>query len=118
MPRLSNAVSSRKRRKRRLRQARGFYGARHRQFRTATEAVDKAMQHAYVGRKQKKRQYRQLWIVRISAACKPLGISYSRLMDGLSKANIELNRKMLSEIAIHDVDGFRQIVQRAQNALG
>jgi len=118
MPRVSNAVASRKRRKRVLRQARGFYGARHRQFRTATEAVDKAMQHAYIGRKQKKRDYRQLWIMRIGAACEPLGISYSRFIDGLTKAGIKLNRKMLSEIAIHDTDGFRMIVQKAQNALG
>lgn len=117
MARTTNAPASRKRRKRRLKQARGFIGGRHRLFRTATEAVDKAMQHAYVGRKQKKQQYRGLWIARLSAACKNNDITYSRLMHGLEKAGVALNRKMLSEIAIHDPEGFTALVAEAKKQL-
>lgn len=117
MARVTNAPASRKRRKRRLKLARGFMGARHRLYRMATESVDKAMQHAYVGRKQKKRQYRGLWISRLNAACKMNDITYSRFINGLSKAGIELNRKMLSEIAIHDPDGFKSVVDTAKSHL-
>lgn len=116
MPRATNAPASRRRRKRRLEQASGFYGARSKLFRQATEAVNRAMRLATVHRRQKKRDYRALWIIRISAACRERGVSYSRLVQGLSKAGIVLNRKMLSEIAIHDPEGFGKIVEQAKAA--
>lgn len=114
MPRITNAVASRKRRKRRLVQAKGFYGSRSKLFRLATEAVDRAMVLSYTHRKDKKRDFRGLWIVRLSAACKQNDISYSRFMEGLAKAGVELNRKMLSEIAIHDPDGFAALAAMAK----
>ena len=114
MPRITNAVASRKRRKRRLELAKGFYGARSKQFRLATEAVDRAMELSYTHRKAKKRDFRGLWIVRLNAACKLNGISYSRFIEGAGKAGIELNRKMLSEIAIHDPEGFAAIAKLAK----
>ena len=114
MPRITNAVASRKRRKRRLNQAKGFYGSRSKLFRIATEAVDRSMALSYAHRKEKKREYRGTWIVRLSAACKLNEISYSRFIEGLSKAGIELNRKMLSEIAIHDPEGFASIAKIAK----
>ena len=117
MPRVSNAPASRRRRRRRLERAKGFRGSRSKLFRQATEAVDRAMQLATVHRKQKKRNYRALWITRISAACRGNGITYSRLMEGLIKANVALNRKMLSEIAIHDPHGFAVIVKQARDGL-
>ena len=116
MPRATNAPASRRRRKRRLQQASGFYGSRSKLFRQATEAVDRAMRLATIHRKLKKREYRSLWIVRLSAACRQNGISYSRLIEGLTKAGIALNRKMLSEIAIHDPDGFAKIVGESKAA--
>ena len=115
MPRITNAVASRKRRKRRLELAKGFYGSRSKLFRIATEAVDRAMELSYTHRKAKKRDYRGLWIVRLSAACKLNDISYSRFIEGVSKAGIELNRKMLSEIAIHDPEGFAAIATLAKS---
>ena len=114
MPRVTNAVASRKRRKRRLEQAKGFYGSRSKLFRIATEAVDRAMELSYTHRKAKKRDFRGLWIVRLSAACKLNDVSYSRFIEGLTKAGIELNRKMLSEIAIHDPEGFASIAKIAK----
>jgi large subunit ribosomal protein L20 len=114
MPRITNAPASRKRRKRRLEQAKGFRGGRSRLFRTATEAVDRAMQMSYVHRKHKKRSFRGLWIIRLSAACERNQITYSRFMNGVTKADIALNRKMLSEIALHDPDGFGRIVEIAR----
>lgn len=117
MARATNAPASRQRRRRTLKQARGFYGARSKLFRTATESVDRAMAMSYEHRKLKKRDYRGLWIQRLSAACAQHDISYSRLIDGLNKARVELNRKMLSEIAIHDPDGFQAIVAKAKAAL-
>jgi large subunit ribosomal protein L20 len=117
MPRVTNAPASRRRKKRRLRLARGFRGSRSKLFRQATVAVDRAMRLATIHRKQKKRDYRRLWIVRISAACRERGISYSRLIDGLTKAKVELNRKMLSELAIHDSEGFDAIVELAKGSL-
>ncbi|MDR0993704.1 MAG: 50S ribosomal protein L20 [Verrucomicrobiota bacterium] len=115
MPRITNAVASRKRRKRRLNQAKGFYGSRSKLFRQATEAVDRAMALNYAHRKEKKRDFRGLWIVRLSAACKANEISYSRFIEGLAKAEIGLNRKMLSEIAIHDPEGFAAIANIAKS---
>ena len=114
MPRTTNSPASRKRRKRRLDQAKGFYGSRSKLFRQATEAVDRAMALSYAHRKEKKRDFRGLWIVRLSAACKLNDISYSRFIEGLTKAGVELNRKMLSEIAIHDPEGFASIAKIAK----
>ncbi|HOE00613.1 MAG TPA: 50S ribosomal protein L20 [Kiritimatiellia bacterium] len=115
MPRVTNSPASRKRRKGRLALAKGFYGARSKQFRLATEAVDRAMQLNYTHRKEKKRDFRRLWTTRLSAACRPHGISYSRFIEGLAKAGVLLNRKMLSEIAIHDADGFASLVTLAKS---
>ena len=115
MSRITNAVASRKRRKRRLELAKGFYGARSKQFRLATEAVDRAMVLSYTHRKDKKREFRGLWIARLAAACKLNDVSYSRFIECLSKAGIELNRKMLSEIAIHDPEGFASIAKIAKS---
>lgn len=117
MPRATNAPASRRRRKGRLELAKGFYGNRSKTFRLATEAVDRAQAMAFVHRKQKKRLFRNLWTVRINAACKANEISYSRFIDGLVKANISLNRKMLSEIAIYDEAGFTKLVQAAKAAV-
>ena len=93
--RVTSAVPSRKRRKRAIQRAKGFYGASSKRIRTVYDAIDKADAHAYVGRKQKKRQYRRLWTVRINAACRMLDFTYSKLMAGLKKANIEINRKVM-----------------------
>ncbi len=115
MPRTTNAAASRKRRKRRLELAKGFYGSRSKLFRLATEAVDRAMVLSYTHRKDKKRDFRGLWITRLAAACKLNDVSYSRFIEGLSKAGFELNRKMLSEIAIHDPEGFASIAKIAKS---
>jgi len=117
MPRVTNAPASRRRRRRRLELAKGFRGARSKLFRQATEAVDRAMRMATIHRRLKKRDYRVLWIARVSAACRANGISYSRFIEGLTKANVKLNRKMLSEIAIHDPAGFTTIVEQARTGL-
>lgn len=114
MPRATNAPASRRRHRRRLEQAKGFRGSRSKLFRQATEAVDRAMRMATTHRRDRKRSFRQLWIARISAACRQNGISYSRLMEGLTKQKIALNRKMLSEIAIRDPEGFSTIVEQAR----
>jgi large subunit ribosomal protein L20 len=115
MSRVTNSPASRKRRKRRLDQAKGFYGSRSKLFRQATEAVDRAMALSYAHRKEKKRDFRGMWIVRLSAACKLNDISYSRFIEGLTKAGVELNRKMLSEIAIHDPEGFAALAGLAKS---
>jgi large subunit ribosomal protein L20 len=115
MARATNAPASRRRRKRRLELASGYYGARSRLFRTATEAVDRAMAMAYDHRKLKKREYRGMWIQRLSAACKLNDITYSKFISGLIKAGVTLNRKMLSEIAIHDEAGFAKLVGLAKS---
>lgn len=117
MSRATNAPASRRRRKRRLELAKGFYGGRSRLFRTATESVDRAMKMSYEHRKLKKRDYRGLWIQRLGAACRLNNITYSRFMEGVIKAGITLNRKMLSEIAIHDPEGFAKIVGQARKQL-
>ena len=117
MSRATNAPASRERRRRRLELAKGYRNARSKLFRTATEAVDRAQALATAHRKLKKRQYRQLWIGRVNAAARLNGISYSRLVEGLTKAGVLLNRKMLSEIAIHDPEGFKAIVAKANAAL-
>ncbi|MFA7230628.1 MAG: 50S ribosomal protein L20 [Victivallaceae bacterium] len=116
MARVTCAVSSRKRRKRVLERAKGFYGASSKQIRTAYDAVDKALAHAYVGRKQKKRQYRQLWTIRINAACRMHGTNYSQFMNGLKKAGIELNRKVLADLAVSEPQEFKALVERVTQA--
>ena len=114
--RVTNAPASRERRRRRLELAKGFYGARSKLFRTATEAVDRAMRLATEHRKLKKRDFRQLWIARVNAAARGEGVSYSKLIAGLTKAGVILNRKSLSEIAIRDPEGFKTIVEIARKA--
>lgn len=117
MPRATNAPVSRRRRRRRLSLAQGFRGSRSKLYRQATEAVDRAMRLATLHRKHKKRNYRALWITRVSAGCRANGITYNRLIEGLAKSRVRLNRKMLSEIAIHDPEGFSTIVEQAKAAL-
>ena len=114
--RVTNAPASRERRRRRLELAKGFYGARSKLFRTATEAVDRAMRLATEHRKLKKRDFRQLWIARVNAAARAEGLSYSKLVAGLIKAGVTLNRKSLSEIAIQDPAGFKTLVEIAKKA--
>ena len=116
MSRVTCAVASRKRRKRVLERAKGFYGASSKRIRTAYDAVDKAMTHAYRGRKQKKQQYRQLWIVRINAACRALNVNYSTFMNGLKKANIGLNRKVLADLAVTAPAEFKALVEKVTQA--
>ena len=117
MARVKGAMMHRKRRKKVLKLAKGYFGAKSRLFRVAKEAVMKSGQYAYIGRKQKKRNFRQLWITRISAGCRANGVNYSTFMNGLKKAGVELNRKMLSEIAIADPAAFTALVERAKAAL-
>ena len=117
MARVKGGVMSHKRRKKVLRLAKGYYGARHRLFRTAKEAVMKTGRYAYIGRKQKKREFRRLWISRISAGCKMNDMNYSTFMNGLKKSGVTLNRKMLSEMAIHDAEGFAALCAQAKAAL-
>lgn len=112
-----NNVASRRRRKKVMKAARGFIGGRHRLFQNAKETLRRALQYAYRDRRQKKRNFRMLWIARINAACRLNHISYSRFMNGLKLANIEVDRKMLSEIAINDPAGFATLVDRARTAL-
>ena len=117
MARVKGALSTRKRRKKILKVAKGYWGAKSKHFKMAKQAVLKSGNYAYIGRKQKKRDFRSLWITRISAACKMNGINYSRFMYGLKKSGIELNRKMLSELAISDPNAFSSLVETAKSAL-
>lgn len=114
MARVKGALSTRKRHKKILKLAKGYRGGKSKLYRIANQAVMKSLSYAYVGRKLKKRDFRSLWITRISAACKMNDINYSRFMNGLKKANIEINRKMLSEIAINDPKAFSQLVEAAK----
>jgi len=116
MSRVTCAVASRKRRKRVLERAKGFYGAASKQIRTVYDAVDHANAHAYRGRKQKKQQYRGLWVIRINAACRALGTNYSSFMNGLKKAQIELNRKVLADLAISEPAEFKALVEKVTKA--
>ena len=111
MARIKGAVTTRARRKRVLKRAKGYYGAKSIRFKMAKQAVMKSGQYAFVGRKNKKRDFRRLWIARINAAARINGISYSRLMDGLKKKNININRKMLAEMAVNDAAGFAKLVE-------
>lgn len=117
MSRSTNAPASRERRRKRLELAKGFYGGRSKRFRTATEAVDHARRYATVHRKLRKRDYRSLWIVRINAAVRPEGLTYSRFIEGLNKAGVALNRKILADIAVNDPAAFAEIVKAAKAAL-
>ncbi|MFQ5589400.1 MAG: 50S ribosomal protein L20 [Nitrospiria bacterium] len=114
MPRAKGGPKTRQRRKARLKMAKGYFGAKSKLFRTATEAVDKSLLYAYRDRRNKKRAFRRLWIARINAAARLNGLTYSRFMEGLKKAGIALNRKVLAEIAAHDPAGFTQIVEQMQ----
>ena len=117
MARVKGGIMSHKRRKKVLKLAKGYYGARHRLFRTAKQAVMKSGRYAFIGRKQKKREFRKLWITRISAGCKMNGMNYSTFMNGLKKSGVTLNRKMLSEMAIRDAAGFTALCEQAKKAL-
>jgi len=116
MARVKKGLNAHKRHRKILKQARGFYGQKSKVFRAANPAVLRALASAYVGRKQKKRDYRKLWITRINAGARINGISYSRLMDGLRKSGIVINRKMLSEMAVNDAAGFAQLCDTAKTA--
>ena len=115
MARVKGAMMTRKRRKKVLKLAKGYFGAKSKHFKMAKQAVMKSGNYAYIGRRQKKRNFRSLWITRISAACRMRGINYSSFMNGLKKANISLNRKMLSEIAISDEKAFTALVDKVKN---
>ena len=117
MARVKGAIMTRKRHKKVLKLAKGYFGAKSKLFRTANEAVMKSLTYAYVGRKLKKRDFRSLWITRISAECKVNGINYSRFMNGLKKSGIVLNRKMLAELAVSDKVAFAALVETAKKAL-
>ena len=110
--RITNGVSTRKRRKAIKRKVEGSWGTRHTSFKIAHQTYVQANEYAYIGRKQKKREFRKLWIARINSACRPLGITYSRLVNGLKKKNIQINRKMLSELAINQPKEFAKIVEQ------
>ena len=112
MARVKGALATRKRRKKVLKLAKGYWGAKSKHFKMAKEAIMKSDNYAYIGRKQRKRDFRRLWITRISAACKMNGTNYSTFMNNLKKAGINLNRKMLSEIAISDESGFKALVEK------
>jgi large subunit ribosomal protein L20 len=115
MTRVKSSVASRKRRRRILKDAQGYRGARRRLYRAAKEAVIHALRYAYMHRRNRKRDFRRLWIARINAASRSLGMPYSRLVNGLKKANIELNRKILAEIAVRDTAAFAKIVEAARS---
>lgn len=117
MARVKGAMMTRKRRNKTLKLAKGYFGAKSKHFKMAKQAVMKSGQYAYIGRKQKKRDFRKLWITRISAAAKMNGMNYSTFMNGVNKAGINLNRKMLSKIAISDPAGFTAIAEKAKAAL-
>jgi large subunit ribosomal protein L20 len=117
MARVKKGVTARRRHKKIISKARGYYNARRKVFRVAKQAVTKAGQYAYIGRKQRKRQFRALWIVRINAAARQFGLSYSRLINGLKKANITMDRKVLADLAIHDIAAFGKIAEQAKASL-
>ena len=118
MARVKRGVTAKARHKKVLGKAKGYYGARSKLFKTAKQAVIKAGQYAYRDRRQRKRQFRALWITRINAAARLHGMSYSRLINGMHKAEIDIDRKVLADIAVHDADAFGAIVTQAKSALG
>ena len=117
MARVKRGVTARRRHKKLLSRAKGYYNARRKVYRVAKQAVTKALQYAYIGRKLKKREYRSLWIVRINAAARMCGLSYSRLINGLSKAGIKIDRKMLADLAVHDMGAFTAVAAQAKAKL-
>ncbi|MBR2044284.1 MAG: 50S ribosomal protein L20 [Clostridia bacterium] len=117
MARIKGALATRKRRKKILKLSKGYFGAKSKLFKTAKEAVMKSGNYAYIGRRLKKRDFRRLWITRISAAAKMSGMNYSTLMNGLKVAGVQINRKMLAEIAVNDPEGFAAIAEQAKKAL-
>ena len=117
MARVKGALATRKRRNKTLKLAKGYFGAKSKLFKTAKEAVMKSGNYAYIGRRLKKRDFRRLWITRISAAAKINGMNYSTFMNGLNKAGIKINRKMLAELAVSDPNGFATLAKKAQKAI-
>ena len=117
MARIKGAIMTRKRRNKVLKLAKGYYGSKSTLFKTAKQAVMKSGNYAYIGRKQKKRDFRRLWITRISAACKMNGMNYSTFINGLNKAGVQINRKMLADLAVNDAAGFTALVKTATKAL-
>ena len=117
MARIKGAVTTRKRRKKILKLAKGYFGAKSKLFKTAKEAVMKSYNYAYIGRRLKKRDFRRLWITRISAAAKMNGMNYSTFMNGLKKAGVQINRKMLADLAVNDAAGFATLAKNAKKAL-
>ena len=117
MARIKGALATRKRRKKVLKLAKGYFGAKSKLFKTAKEAVMKSGNYAYIGRRLKKRDFRRLWITRISAAAKMNGMNYSTFMNGLNKAGVQINRKMLADIAVNDEAGFAKLAEAAKKAL-
>ena len=118
MPRVKRSIHSRKKRKKILKMAQGYRGGRSRLYRTAKEAVAKALMYAYRDRKVRKREIRALWIQRINAGARLHGLSYSKFMNGLKRADIDIDRKILADMAVHDADAFRQLVEIAKSSLG
>lgn len=116
MARVKKGLNAHKRHKKVLKQAKGFYGAKSKVFRAANPAVMRSLRSAYVGRKNRKREYRRMWIARINAGARANGTTYSRLMNDLKKSGIDINRKMLAELAIHDADAFAKLCETAKNA--
>ncbi|MFH1071237.1 MAG: 50S ribosomal protein L20 [Candidatus Glassbacteria bacterium] len=114
MPRVKTNVASHRRRKKILKRASGYRGGRSKLLSSARETVDRALRYSYIHRKQKKRDFRGLWILRINAAARQFGLSYSRFMDGLKKAGVEVNRKVLAELAVHDLQAFEKLVNTAK----
>lgn len=114
MARVKRGINTRKRHKKVLKQAKGYFGAKSKLFKMANQAVMKSLNYAYIGRKQRKRDFRALWIQRINAAARLNGMSYSKFISGLKKANVEINRKMLSELAIHDAAAFTKLIEVAK----
>jgi len=117
MPRVKRGVVARRRHKKVMKQAKGYYGARSRVYRVAKQAVIKAKQYAYRDRKQRKRQFRALWIARINAGARANGLSYSRLIAGLNKANVEIDRKVLADLAMNEKQAFTAVVEKAKSSL-
>ncbi len=117
MPRVKRSITAKKKRRKIFKLAKGYFGARSRLLRTATEAVNRAMKYAYRDRRVRKRDFRKLWIVRINAAARSYNITYSRLIDGMTKANVALDRKILADLAVHDPQGFAAVVNLAKGEL-
>jgi large subunit ribosomal protein L20 len=116
MPRTKHSVASRERRKRYLKAAKGYFGGRSTLYRTAKESVERSLAYAYRDRRQRKRDFRKLWIARINAAARLNGLSYNRFISGLKKADIDINRKQLAEMAVNDANGFKQLAETAKSA--